>query len=233
MAWPSRVQRRWTWPHPVSGMSCWPPSSASREPARTGWPGHACSSGWTRGWVARWCWCARRLGQDHPAGRLGRRCEVAGGLVVAGPRRQRPGPLLALCGGGPGARPRRSRRVAPSPPDRSNAAVGPWRGYRFDQPAPGPQPDELALVLDDYHVIEERRSMTAWPSCWPISHRGCTWASAAAATRRCRWPGCGPAASWPSYGPATFASPPGGGGLPRGVGTGAGGGGRRRLGGPH
>jgi hypothetical protein len=60
--------------------------------------------------------------------------------------------------------------------------------------------------------------MTAWPSCWPISRRGCTWASAAAATT----PAPGPAAGPRSAGRATGRRPslhsPGGGSLPRGVG---------------
>jgi hypothetical protein len=39
--------------HPVSGTSCWPPSSASRDHARTGLPGHACASGSRRGLAKR------------------------------------------------------------------------------------------------------------------------------------------------------------------------------------
>src|SRR5215217_882895 len=53
MAWLSHRHRLQTRPHPVSGTSCWPPSSASRDPTRTDLPGHACVSGSTRGWAKR------------------------------------------------------------------------------------------------------------------------------------------------------------------------------------
>ena len=53
MAWLSHRHRLQSWPPPVRGMSCWPPSSASRDHARTGLPAPTCASGSTRGWAGR------------------------------------------------------------------------------------------------------------------------------------------------------------------------------------
>jgi LuxR family maltose regulon positive regulatory protein len=50
-----------------------------------------------------------------------------------------------------------------------------------------PGPDEVLLVLDDYHLVD---------------------AGPAGLTRRCRWRGCGPAASWLSCAPPSSVSPP-------------------------
>ena len=49
-------------------------------------------------------------------------------------------------------------------------------------------------------------STTAWPSSWSTSRRRSTWSSPPAPTRRCRWPGCGHAASWSRSAPPTCAS---------------------------
>ena len=54
-------------------------------------------------------------------------------------------------------------------------------------------PDQVALVLDDYHLIdapEVHRSLEFLLDHLPAR---CTWCWPAAATRRCRWRGCGPA----------------------------------------
>ena len=52
-----------------------------------------------------------------------------------------------------------------------------------------------------------RRSSRAWRSSSSTSRRRCTWSSAPAPTRRCPWPGCGPAASSPRSARPTSASP--------------------------
>src|SRR5690349_760110 len=44
-------------------------------------------------------------------------------------------------------------------------------------------------------------------SCSGISRPGCGWCWRAGPTRRCRWRGCGPAASSPSCGPMSCGSP--------------------------
>src|SRR5215475_9503403 len=51
------------------------------------------------------------------------------------------------------------------------------------------------------------RCTSRWRSCWRICRRACGWWCPAGLTRRCRWRGCGPAASWPSCAPPTCASP--------------------------
>src|SRR5580704_15448178 len=45
-------------------------------------------------------------------------------------------------------------------------------------------------------------------SCWRTCRRACCWWCPAGLTRRCRWRGCGPAASWLSCAPPSSASPP-------------------------
>ena len=52
-----------------------------------------------------------------------------------------------------------------------------------------------------------RRSSRAWRSCSSTCRRRCAWSSAPAPTRRCRWPGCGRAASSPRSARPTCASP--------------------------
>src|SRR5260370_834898 len=52
------------------------------------------------------------------------------------------------------------------------------------------------------------RCTSRWRSCWRICRRACGWWCPAGLTRRCRWRGCGPAASWLSCAPPTCASPP-------------------------
>src|SRR5262249_21757980 len=44
-------------------------------------------------------------------------------------------------------------------------------------------------------------------SCWRICRRACGWWCPAGLTRRCRWRGCGPAASWLRCASPTCASP--------------------------
>ncbi len=50
--------------------------------------------------------------------------------------------------------------------------------------------------------------MPAWVPAAERLPPPCGWCWPAAPTRRCRWPGCGPAASWPSCARPTCASPP-------------------------
>ena len=57
------------------------------------------------------------------------------------------------------------------------------------------EPEQVVLVLDDYHLVEARRSTQSSRCCWSASPRSCGWCWPAAPTRPCRWPGCGPAAS--------------------------------------
>src|SRR5216683_2119855 len=52
------------------------------------------------------------------------------------------------------------------------------------------------------------RCTSRWRSCWRICRRACGLWCPAGLTRRCRWRGCGPAASWLSCAPPTCASPP-------------------------
>ena len=47
----------------------------------------------------------------------------------------------------------------------------------------------------------------AWPTCSSTFRPRCTWSSAPASTRRCRWPACAPGASWSRSVPPTCASP--------------------------
>ena len=65
--------------------------------------------------------------------------------------------------------------------------------------------DEL-LVLDDYHLIEAQPVHASLAFLLEHCRRGCTWCWPAAPTRRCRWRGCGPAASWPSCAPPSCGS---------------------------
>src|SRR5215472_13522809 len=52
------------------------------------------------------------------------------------------------------------------------------------------------------------RCTSRWRSCWRICRRACGWWCPAGRIRRCRWRGCGPAASWLSCEPPTCGSPP-------------------------
>ena len=70
----------------------------------------------------------------------------------------------------------------------------------------GALPDGLDLVLDDYHLADSPE--VARDVAFLVEHlpARCTWCSAPAPTRRCRWRACGPAASWPRSAPPTCAS---------------------------
>ena len=74
--------------------------------------------------------------------------------------------------------------------------------------AAGTDADEVLLVLDDYHVIEHRgRARSRSGSLLGTGRRDCAWCWPAAATRRCRWPGCGAVGGWPSCAPRSCGSP--------------------------
>ena len=70
-------------------------------------------------------------------------------------------------------------------------------------------PDELDLVLDDYHLVDNPDIATGMrvPARAPAA-AGAPRHQHARRPRRCRWPGCGPAVSWSRSGPPTCASPP-------------------------
>ena len=53
---------------------------------------------------------------------------------------------------------------------------------------------ECVLILDDYHVISAPAIHRAWPFCWSIFPRTCTWSSAVAPIRRCPGSAAGPPA---------------------------------------
>ena len=56
-------------------------------------------------------------------------------------------------------------------------------------------PDDVILVLDDYHIIEHPAFPRRSPSCSTTSRRGCIWSSPRRPTHRCRWPACTRSAS--------------------------------------
>ena len=73
----------------------------------------------------------------------------------------------------------------------------------------GATPTDVELVLDDYHL--DRRPATCTTGGLPArapARPACTWSSAPGPTRRCRWRGCAPGASWSRSAPPTCASPP-------------------------
>ena len=94
------------------------------------------------------------------------------------------------------------------------AAVGPSRRSRPVLAAVlnelrGPPPNDVVLVLDDYHAARRPTSVhEAWRSWSTTSTARSCGDHAAARTRRCRWRGCGPATSWSRSAPPTCASPP-------------------------
>ena len=55
--------------------------------------------------------------------------------------------------------------------------------------------EEALLVLDDYHLISARPVHESLAFLVEHGRPGSAWCWPAAATRRCRWRGCGPAAS--------------------------------------
>jgi len=141
----------------------------------------------------------------------------AGCLAVAGPRRQRPGPLLALHGRGPGSRPRRPRR-APSPAHRAPTAVGPGRGNCPHQPAPG-QARRHAMSAVVHRAATDRRRPaygTPGPSSPRLLPRNATVGScirASSSAGRTRSPLCArPSPRWnraqPSWSAAEDTRPP-------------------------
>jgi LuxR family maltose regulon positive regulatory protein len=54
-------------------------------------------------------------------------------------------------------------------------------------------PEQVALVVDDYHLIQAASIHHTLGCCWRVGRRRCGWCWPAAPTRRCRWPGCAPA----------------------------------------
>ena len=151
---------------------------------------------------------AGRVRQDHAATEwLAAAGPAARGLGVARRARQRAATLLDLrrsppCDGrGPASAParsrccsRRSRRSRPCSPSLVNdlqRAAG--RGHAGARRLP---PRRRA-----------RDPRRRWRSCSTTCRPSCTWCSPPGPTRRCRWRGCGPAASWSRSAPPTCASP--------------------------
>ena len=70
-----------------------------------------------------------------------------------------------------------------------------------------PDGEEVLLVLDDYHLIDSEPVHATVDFLLDHRPETCGWSWLAAPIRRWRWPGCGPAASWPTSGPPICGSP--------------------------
>ena len=115
------------------------------------------------------------------------------GLALAGRGGQRPGPVLAPRGGRARPGPPRDRRTGGPAARAARAVVVPGAGHGADQrPGRGPGPAGPRRLPRDRLA----RRCTSRSRSWSSTGRpGYAWCWPAAATRRCRWRGCGHAAS--------------------------------------
>ena len=67
------------------------------------------------------------------------------------------------------ARPGLAGRVGPLPARSFDGLVA----ALINELAADPGPDEVLLVLDDYHLVDSGRCMSWWRSCWRICRQAC------------------------------------------------------------
>ena len=105
------------------------------------------------------------------------------------------------------ARPGIADRVAPLLPPPAPPSFEPLLGALINELAARLGDDEALLVLDDYHVIGSRPVHDSLG--FLLEHRpaGLCVVLATRVTRRWRWHGCGPAASWSSCAPISCSAP--------------------------
>src|SRR5215471_9116511 len=101
-----------------------------------------------------------------------------------------------------GARPGLTRRVGPPPRSFEGLVTA-----LINELAADPGSDEVLLVLDDYHLVDSEPVHESVAFLLENPPPGLRVVISGRLTRRCRWRGCGPAASWPSCAPPTCVSP--------------------------
>ena len=121
--------------------------------------------------------------------------------------------------------PARFWRHAVAALDRARPGIGERVGPLLGPPAPPSFEGLVTALINELAAEPDADQAAAGPrrlppdrarsrctsrsgSCSSTGRRDCAWCWPAAATRRWRWRGCGPAGSWPSCAPPSCGSPP-------------------------